>query len=302
MKNIELSLRASLRALRVSLAAGAIALATSAGAFAQQAYPSPAAAADTFIDAISRHDWDALKTVIGPDYPKYLPHADAADVTTFLEMWSKSHRIVPAGDAKAYLEVGTNGWTMPIPLVKTAAGWTFDTKATPDELRTRRIGRNELDAIQVSLAITDAQDDYYKAVSLRGGTKAYAQKLYSTPGKRDGLYWESKPGEPESPLGSLAAKAGPDAKEYHGYRFRILTAQGPDAPGGAKSYVADGAMTGGYAVIAWPAKWGDSGVMTFIVGKDKVVYEKDLGPSTDAQARAIKAFNPDASWTKVPAK
>jgi hypothetical protein len=100
----------------------------------------------------------------------------------------------------------------------------------------------------------------------------------------------------------MAAKAGPDAKEYHGYRFRILTAQGPDAPGGAKSYVADGAMTGGYAVIAWPAKWGDSGVMTFIVGKDKVVYEKDLGPSTDAKARAIKAFNPDASWTKVPAK
>jgi hypothetical protein len=302
MNNIEPMLRASVRALRIALAAGVIAIGASAGAHAQQAYPSPAAAADTFVDAIARHDWDALKTVIGADYRKYLPHADADDVTTFLEMWAKSHRIVPAGDAKAYVEVGTNGWTMPIPLVKGAAGWSFDTKATPDELRTRRIGRNELDAIQVSLAITDAQEDYYKADRVRGGTKAYAQRLLSSPGKRDGLYWAAKPGEPESPLGSLAAKAGPGASEYRGYHFRILTAQGPDAPGGAKSYVAGGAMTGGYAVLAWPAKWGDSGVMTFIVGADKVVYEKDLGPSTDAQARAITAFNPDASWVKVPAK
>src|SRR5512137_1549674 len=140
-------------------------------AFAQKAFPTPDAAASTFVDTISRHDWDALETVVGPDYRKYLPHADADDVTTFLEMWSKSHRIVPAGDAKAYVEVGTNGWTMPIPLVKGASGWTFDTKAAPDELRTRRIGRNELDAIQVSLAITDAQEDFVKADRVRGGAK-----------------------------------------------------------------------------------------------------------------------------------
>jgi hypothetical protein len=271
-------------------------------ALAQKAYSTPQAAADAFVDAVARHDDDALKAVVGPEYVRYLPHADADDVTTFLEAWAKSHKIVPAGDAKAYVEVGTYGWTMPIPLVKGASGWAFDTKATPDELRTRRIGRNELDAIQVSLAITDAQDDYYKADRGRGGRKEYAQKLFSTPGTRDGLYWATNPGEPESPLGSLAAKAGPGASEYHGYHFRILNAQGADAPGGTTSYVANGAMTGGYAVVAWPVKWNDSGVMTFIVGKDKVVYEKDLGPDTDAVVRAMKSFNPDSSWAKVPPK
>jgi len=271
-------------------------------ALAQKAYPTPAAAADAFVDAVSRHDGDALKVVVGPDYRKFLPHANADDVTSFLEAWAKSNRIVPAGDAKAYVEVGSHGWTMPIPLVKGGSGWSFDTKATPDELRTRRIGRNELDAIQAALAITDAQDDYLAASRVHGGPKAFAQKLRSTPGRRDGLYWSAKDGEPESPLGPLAAKAKPGAHDYHGYHFRILTAQGPDAPGGAKSYVVDGAMTGGHAVVAWPAKWGDSGVMTFIVGSDKVVYQKDLGPSTDAMARTMKTFNPDSSWKKVDAK
>jgi hypothetical protein len=200
------------------------------------------------------NDGAALKTVVGADYGTYVPHLAAADVTNFLEAWAKSHKIVTAGDAKAYLEVGTHGWTMPIPIVRTAAGWSFDTHATPDELRTRRIGRNELSVIQVVLAVTDAQEDYFRVDRDRNGTHDYAQKLLSSPGKHDGLYWATRPGEPESPLGSQVAQVKP-GEGYHGYRYRVLTAQGKDAPGGTKSYVVNGRMTGGYALVAWPVKW-----------------------------------------------
>jgi hypothetical protein len=299
MNTQEHSLRRVRLIIRLALLAGAIGLAPAA--LAQKAYPTAEAATDAFVDSIARHDGDALKAVIGPDYKKYVPHANAEDVTNFLEAWAKAHRIVPAGDAKAYLEVGKNGWTMPIPLVKTAAGWSFDTRATPEELRVRRIGRNELSAIQVALAYTDAQEDYSKFDRDRNGRKDYAQRLLSTKGKHDGLYWPSKPGEPESPLGSLVANVKP-GEGYHGYRYRILTAQGKDAPGGAKNYVVNGDMTGGYALVAWPIKWGDTAVMTFIVSKDRVVYEKDLGPTTDALARAMTTFNPDSTWAKVPPK
>ncbi len=287
------------RALGSTFLAAAFLLSPSA--LAQKAYPTPDAAVDAFVDSVARHDTDALKVVVGPDYKKYVPDIDAEDVTRFLEAWAKAHKILPAGDAKAYLEVGTNGWTMPIPLVKTAAGWSFDTKATPDELRIRRIGRNELSAIQVALALTDAQEDYFRFDRDRNGRKNYAQKILSTPGKHDGLYWASKPGELESPIGSLVAQATPK-DGYHGYRFRVLTSQGKDAPGGARNYVASGQMAGGYAFVAWPARWGDTGVMTFIVDKGQTVWEKDLGPDTDAIARAMKEYNPDASWKKVPAK
>jgi hypothetical protein len=292
----------SLRPLRhltsLALLAGAVALAPVA--FAQKAYPTPAAAADAFVDGIARNDGPALKTVVGADYRKYIPNPSADDVTNFLEAWAKSHKIVAAGDAKAYLEVGTHGWTMPIPLVKTAAGWSFDTKATPDELRTRRIGRNELSVIQVVLAVTDAQEDYFRYDRDRNGAHDYAQKLLSSPGKHDGLYWATSPGAPESPLGSLVAQVKP-GEGYHGYRYRVLTAQGKDAPGGARNYVVDRRMTGGYALVAWPVKWGDTGVMTFIVDKSGAVYQNDLGPDTDKLGRAMTAYNPGANWTKVPA-
>jgi hypothetical protein len=267
-------------------------------ALAQATYPTPDAAAEAFVDGVARHDRDALEKVLGADYAKYLPHSNADDVTNFLAAWAKSHRIVSAGDAKAYLEVGKNSWTMPIPLVKSAAGWSFDTRGTPEELRTRRIGRNELAAIQVALACGDAQEDYYAFDRDRSGSKEYAQKLLSTPGKRDGLYWATKPGEPESPLGSEAARVKP-GEGYHGYHYKVLTAQGKDAPGGAKSYVVGGRMTDGFALVAWPVKWGDTGVMSFTVDKSGVVYQKDLGPQTNALARAMTAYNPDSSWTRV---
>ena len=267
---------------------------------AQKAYLTPDAAANAFVQSVAVNDTDALKVVVGADYRRYIPHGTAEDTTNFLAAWAKSHRIVPAGDAKAYLEVGTNGWTLPIPIVKTAAGWSFDTHATPDELRIRRIGRNELNAIQVVLAIGDAEEDYRRFDRDKNGRNDYAPRIISTKGKRDGLYWPTKAGEAESPLGSEVASVKP-GEGYHGYHYRVLTAQGKDAPGGAKNYAVNGAMSG-YAVVAWPVKWGDTGVMSFMTSKDGVVYEKDLGPNGAATAKAMREFNPDSSWSKVPQK
>ncbi len=283
------------------IAAVAASLALAPVAFAQNAYPTPEAAADALVDGIARHDRDAIKAVAGPDYERYFPSSrtDPEDVTNFLEAWARGHAIVPAGSDKAFLGAGKYGWTLPVPIVKTAAGWRFDVKSAPEEMRVRRIGRNELAAIQVALAYTDAQNEYRRADWNGDGVLEYARRPLSTPGKRDGLYWASLPGEPESPLGAGFADAKPD-QPYHGYLYRILTAQGKDAPGGARSYIKNGRMTEGYALIAWPAKYDDTGVMTFIVNQDGVVYQKNLGPGTAAAARAVDAFNPDASWAKVP--
>jgi len=285
----------------VKAAVLAASLATVSPAFAQANFPTPEAAADALVDGIARHDGDAIKAVVGADYRKYIPASslDPEDVTNFLAAWARAHAIVPAGSDKAFLGVGKNGWTMPIPIVKTAGGWRFDTKGAPEEMQIRRIGRNELAAIQVSLAYTDAQNEYRLKDWNGDGVKEYAARALSSPGKRDGLYWASLPGEPESPLGAEFAEAKV-GQPYHGYLYKLLGAQGKDAPGGARSYVKNGHMTEGYALIAWPAKYDDTGVMTFIVNQDGVVYQKNLGPGTDASARAINAFNPDASWTRVP--
>ena len=206
----------------------------------------------------------------------------------------------PASD-KAFLGVGKHGWTLPIPIVKTASGWRFDTKAAPEEMRIRRIGRNELNVIQVALAYTDAQKEYRLRDWDGDGVLQYATRGLSTPGKHDGLYWASLPGEPESPLGAEFADAKP-GQPYHGYLYKILKAQGKDAPGGARSYIKNGHMTEGYALVAWPARYDDTGVMTFIVNQDGVVYQKDLGPNTDAAARATNVYNPDATWSKAVTK
>jgi hypothetical protein len=286
--------------LNIAAVAGALAMASAA--FAQSAYPTPEKAADALVDGIARNDGAAVKAVVGPDYRKYIPaeNLDPDDITNFLEAWARAHSIVRAGDDKAFLGVGTNGWTLPIPIVKTAAGWRFDTKAAPDEMRTRRIGRNELAAIQVALAYTDAQDEY-KANDWDGdGVKEYARRGISSPGKHDGLYWASLPGEPESPLGPDFAEAKP-GQPYHGYLYRILTAQGNDAPGGARSYIKGGRMTEGYALVAWPAKYDDTGVMTFIVNQDGIVHQKNLGPKTATAVQSINAYNPDATWSKAVA-
>ena len=286
--------------LTLSVLAATLTLATAPIVLAQQAYPTPEAAADALVDAIARHDGDALKNVVGPDYRKFIPAAsvDPEDVTNFLEAWAKAHKIVPAGADKAFLGAGTKGWTMPIPIVKSPAGWQFDTHAAPEEMRVRRIGRNELAAIQVALAYTDAQKEYYARDRNGDGVLQYATRGLSSPGKHDGLYWASLPDEPESPLGAEFAEAKV-GQPYHGYLYRILTAQGKDAPGGARSYLKNGRMTEGYALVAWPARYDDTGVMTFIVNQDGVVYQKNLGANTAALVRSINAYNPDSTWSKV---
>ena len=284
----------------LNVAAVAALLAVAPCTLAQAVFPTPEAAAESLVDGIARHDGDAVKAAIGPDYRKYIPAAsvDPEDVTDFLAAWARGHAIVKQGDDKAFLGAGTKGWTLPIPIVKTAAGWKFDTKGAPDEMRIRRIGRNELAAIQVALAYTDAQQEYRATDWNADGVKEYAQHGLSTPGKRDGLYWASLPGERESPLGAefADAKVG---QPYHGYLYRILTAQGKAAPGGARSYIKNGHMTEGYALVAWPAKYDDTGVMTFIVNQDGIVYQNDLGAGTATAVRAIKAYDPDASWSKA---
>nr|WP_246270506.1 DUF2950 domain-containing protein [Paraburkholderia solisilvae] len=270
------------------------------GAHAQAVYPTTDAAANAFVNALATNDHAAMKHVLGDHYPRFIPTTDIGqdDIYAFLGEWAKGHRIVDDptphnGRASAHLEVGDGGWTLPIPLEKVAGGWRFDTPAATDEMLTRRIGRNERSAVLTSQAYVDAQNDY------RNLTQHYAQRFISSPGQHDGLYWHTAPGEAESPLGPLAATMQHQitpGEAYHGYHFRILTAQGSHAQGGAQSYLADGVLKNGFALVAWPAEYGKTGVMSFIVNQDGQVYQKDLGPRTASAADAIRSFDPDASW------
>jgi hypothetical protein len=290
------------RTIRVAVAtvllAGAAVIASPAGA--QAAFDTPAAAADALVDALALSDNAQLKTVLGADFRRYLPDASnsTAEKLLFLEAWARAHRIVDAGSGQARVEVGTKGWTLPIPIVKSASGWRFDTRAAPAEMRTRRIGRNELAAIQVALAYADAQEEYFALNPDGAGARHFALRALSTPGKRDGLYWAALPGEAESPLGAQFADAR-TGQAYHGYLYRVLSGQGKHAPGGAKSYVRNGLMTEGYALIAWPERYGDTGVMSFIVNRDGVVHQKNLGPDTDAIARRTATYKSDSGWVVV---
>ncbi|MET0680825.1 MAG: DUF2950 domain-containing protein [Burkholderiales bacterium] len=269
----------------------------------QKTFPSPEAAMNAFGDALATNDEDAMKALLGADYRTLIPPVGTEVRYRFLEAWARSHAVKPEGDMKALVAVGNDGWTLPIPIVKTAQGWRFDTHAGADEMRLRRIGRNELAVMQVMLAIYDAEKEYARQDRNGDGVLQYAAKFVSSPGKRDGLYWPTKAGEDPSPLGPAVAAAraaggGGDAG-YYGYRYKLLSSQGKNAPGGAFDYVARGRMIGGFAVVAWPVKYGDTGVMTFIVSHDGVVYEKDLGPDTAARASAMTRFDPDSTWRKV---
>jgi len=296
----------STAAIRVAAVAAVLALfvAWTPTALAQQkSFSSPEAAMNAFGDAIATSDEDVLKTIFGADFRTFVPPVGADDRYRFLAAWAKAHAINREGDAKALVAVGDDGWTMPIPIVKTAQGWRFDTRAGADEMRVRRIGRNEHAVMQVMLAIFDAQKEYASRDRNGDGVLEYAAKFTSSPGKNDGLYWPVKAGEEESPLGpdvaaARAAGSGGSAG-YYGYRYKILTAQGRNAPSGAYNYVARGRMIGGFAVVAWPARYGDTGVMTFMVSHDGVVYEKDLGPDAAARASAMTRFDPDATWRKA---
>lgn len=271
-------------------------------AHAQAVYATPDAAASAFTDALATNDHDAMKHVLGSNFQQFIPTQNIGqeDIYDYLGAWAKGHRVVPddkpvAGKASAHIEVGDSGWTMPIPIVESGKGWQFDPRVGASEILTRRIGRNERAAMLTSLAYVDAQNDYRKL------TQHYALRFVSTPGTHDGLYWPVAEGETQSPLGPLAEAMPHNAqvspKEgYHGYHFRILTAQGPHASGGARNYLDNGVLSGGFALVAWPAEYGKTGVMSFIVNQDGQIYQKNLGPKGAQTAAAIKTFDPDPSW------
>lgn len=258
---------------------------------------------EAFGNAVIDSDEAALQAMFGANFRQLIPPVGAELRYEFIEAWAKSHKIEADGDRRARIAAGLKGWTLPIPLEKTATGWRFNMKAGMDEIAIREIGRNELSTIQVAKAYADAQREYFAKDRNGDGVPEYAQKIASSPGKMDGLYWPSTANEELSPLGrrlaDAAAEKGRKPGTYHGYSYRILTAQGPDAPGGARNYIADGRMTGGFGLLAWPASYGKSGVMSFMINQDGQVYEKNLGTNTAAQAARVITFNPDASWRKV---
>ncbi len=286
------------RLLAALLAAGALC----APAWAQRIYPSAEAASQALHDALARDDRAALQTVLGADWKRFVPTTDIgrADVDTFLAAWDKSHKIVPEGDSQAQLAVGDSSWTLPIPIAKRGNGWAFDPRAGADAMRTRRIGRNELATMQAVLAYFDAQKEYAQRDRDGDGVLNYARQIASTPGRHDGLYWDDSAGQSPSPLGPLYGGVKP-GEGYHGYHYKILSVQGKDAPGGAYDYVIGKRMRAGFALVAWPIQYGETGVTSFMISHDGVLYQKDLGPKSDAIARGMKAFNPDATWSKVNA-
>jgi len=280
-------------------------------AVAQVAYPSPELAARALYDAVKAQDVTSIYRVLGPGSDKLIYTGD--DVANrqmrerFVAAYDTLFKFERQGDAKAILIVGAQESPFPFPLVRSAKGWTFDAKAGAEEIINRRIGENELFAIKSCLAYSDAQQEYAEADRDGDGLIEYAQKFRSSEGKRDGLFWPAAEGEPLSPLGPFAAQVkseGYSAKDarpvpLHGYYYRILTSQGKDAPGGAYDYMVNGNMIGGYAMVAYPARWGASGVMTFICNHDGVVYQKNLGETTAEIASKMARFNPDASWQKA---
>jgi hypothetical protein len=283
------------------LAALAVSCSTMTGLFDnQKEFASPEAAAQALIRAVETKDADALGAILGKDWRQLIPigSIDPDDVKAFLDAWSEGHKIKPDTADRVLLAVGPDDWTLPIPIVRQGANWRFDTPAGAEEIRVRRIGRNELATIQAAMAYTDAQKEYALVDRNGDGVLEYAQKLVSTAGKRDGLYWPVQDGEPESPLGPLFGDNEPGTG-YHGYFYRILKGQGPHAPGGAYDYRIGGRMTAGFALIAWPVQYGETGVMTFIVSHAGQVYQKDFGPGTEEVVREITLFDPDDSWEAV---
>ena len=269
---------------------------------AQESFTTPDAAAEAFVQALGTKTADEarLTAILGPTWEQVVPRGsvDRDDVDAFLARYREKHVFQKKDATHQMLAVGNDAWTLPLPLVKGASGWTFDIKAGELEIRARRIGRNEREAEQAVLAYHDAQIDYASEDRNGNGVLEYAQKFVSTDGKHDGLYWTDDDGGEESPLGPLFGDDTPQGI-WHGYRYRILTAQGPSAPGGAYDYKLGNAMSRGFALIAWPAEYGESGVMSFMISHEGEVFEKDLGPDSDQEARLMTNFDPDSSWVEV---
>lgn len=291
--------------LALVLVTGFAASATAQPAARLQGFPTADAAAAALTDAVRSKNIKAIASMFGNDWRDFVPaDADERDRrrANFLAAWDESHKVTVTDGTKAVVEVGKSGWTLPVPIVKDGAEWRFDIEAGRKEMWARQIGRDELAVIQTLLAIVDAQRDYAALDPMKTGAPAYARRLLSSAGRKDGLYWEAPAGQPQSPLGPAVAKAqaGSSTPDGHyGYNFRLLYAQGPAAPGGARDYIMGGRMIGGFGVIAWPLRYGETGVMTFIVSQSGDVYQRDLGPETGQRAAAIVVFNPDKDWTKA---
>jgi hypothetical protein len=292
----------------VSLVAAAILALLMSAAHAQKSYPTPEQAVSALVEAVKDGAKWKMKRVLGPDADEIIDSGDeVADAETrqrFLSAYDAKHSLSFEGNKKASIILGADDFPFPIPLTHNQAGWEFDAAAGRREILYRRIGRNELDAIQTCLAFVDAQNEYADRDRTGDGAGVYAQHIVSSPGKKDGLFWRDD--RDQSPLGELAAQAaaegytvGAGGAPYHGYYYRILKGQGPDAPGGALYYVVKGKMIGGFALIAYPAEYGNSGVMTFMVNHAGTVYQKDLGGRTAIIAKRIYLFDPDQTWKKV---
>ncbi|MDO8975580.1 DUF2950 domain-containing protein [Reyranella sp.] len=294
---------------RRGLLALAVFVGLAGGAVAQQApklqgFPTAEAAANAFTDAVRKGDQKTLAALLGPQWGEFVPATSEQRQErrkAYLAAWDESHEVKVSGD-KATIMAGKAGWTLPIPLVKDGAEWRFDPVAGWREMRLRQIGHDEAAVVQTMLAIVDAQRDYAAMDPMKTGSPVYARRLLSSPGRKDGLYWEAKPGEPQSPLGPAVARAQVDGNApdgHYGYHFRLLYGQGQAAPGGARDYIVKGRMIGGFGAIAWPVRYGVTGVMTFIVDYKGEVYQQDLGPETAQRAGMINIFNPDKGWVKA---
>jgi hypothetical protein len=297
-------------AMLTSLAATSVIVASVSIAAAQQTYKTPEAAVDALVATAKSGDQKEALVVLGRDGEDIISSGDKvsddAARQRFVASYDAKHQIAMEGDNKAALVIGDNDYPFPIPLVRKNGQWSFDTEAGRREILYRRIGHNELDAIQTCLAYVDAQDEYAEKDRTSAGTGVYAERFVSQPGKKDGLYWPTAQGEEESPLGELFVaasrqgyRAGEGRSPYHGYYYKILTRQGAAAVGGAVDYVVNGKMIGGFALVAYPAEYRNSGVMTFLVNHSGTVFQKDLGPKTAELAEAMTSFNPDPSWKKV---
>lgn len=278
----------------------------------EKTFASPGDAVLALYNAAKANDTQAMNAIFGSNAQKILNTGDAvADkntVANFISRYDQMHRVVVEPDGSATLYVGAENWPMPIPIVKNSGGqWFFDTEAGMQEILYRRVGTNENDAIDTLHTLVEAQREYFSQTHDDSKTKAYALKFISTAGKQDGLYWKTDDNQPPSPIGPLVADASSEGytaqqgnpTPFHGYYFRILTKQGAAAKGGARDYLANGQLAKGFGFVAYPAEYRNSGVMTFIVNQDGVIYEKDLGDDTQKLGSTMTDYNPDASWKKV---
>ena len=268
----------------------------------QKTFSSAEEASNALVTAAQNNDEKAMLDILGPEGKQIVSSGDKTEDANgranFVQRYQEMHRLVKEPDGTTILYIGAHNWPTPIPLVHKGSSWYFDTEAGKKEILYRRIGRNEISTIRVCQELVAAQKEYYAAQH-----NEYAQKIFSDEGQHSGLYWKAADGEPQSPIGPLVASAFAKSQDgapapYRGYYYLILTRQGKNGPGGAKSYIVNGKMTGGFAFVAYPAEYRSSGVMTFIVNEDGAVYEKDLGKKTDVLAKTMKEYNPNSSWQK----